>query len=57
MLETFSPLAEAHEVSGGLLNEAEPKDVGTCRRLGRGGRWLCHNSSESDTDEEERELV
>ena len=60
VLETFSPLDEAHEVSGGLLNEAEPEKgrLELAEDLGdEADGYVTTDSSESDTDEEDRELV
>ena len=60
VLETFSPLDEAIEVSGELLNEAEPDKgrLGFAEDLGEeADGYVTTDSSESDTDEDERELV
>ena len=60
VLETFSPLDEAHEISGGLLNEAEPEKgrLELAEDLGdEADGYVTTDSSESDTDEEDRELV
>ena len=59
-LETFSPLSEANEAAEDLHNEAEPGEgrLGLGEDLGEeADGYVTTDSSESDTDKEDRELV